>query len=48
MKTDEKLLAEAERIYGSNEIEIDEDTKISRADDESGAWVRAWVWVEEG
>ena len=26
-------------------IEIDDGAKISRADDENGAYVEAWVWV---
>lgn len=43
-------IAEAREMYGSDEINIDEGARASRADD--GTWVAAWVWVpyqtEEG
>ena len=28
------------------DIEIDADAKVSIAEDGSGAWVRAWLWVD--
>lgn len=30
--------------YGSDEIEVDDDAKLSHGDD--GTWVQAWVWLE--
>ena len=38
----------ARKKYGSDDIEIDEDVSVSTAEDGSGAWVRAWLWVDEG
>jgi hypothetical protein len=35
----------ARELYGSDDIEIDDDAKISEAD--KGTWVAAWVWVPE-
>lgn len=35
---------DAARIeYGNDDIQIDDDAAVSRAD--NGAWVSAWVWV---
>ncbi len=34
---------EARMLYASDEIEIDEEPAVSRADD--GVWVAAWVWL---
>ena len=28
------------------DIEIDADAPVSIADDESGAWIQAWLWVD--
>lgn len=33
----------ARDIYGSDDIEIDDDATISAADD--GVWVAGWLWV---
>lgn len=35
--------AAAEELYGSDEIEFDDDARVSHADD--GYWVGAFVWV---
>ena len=35
--------------YQDDDLEINEDAKVSVADDpdgEVGAWVQAWVWVD--
>jgi hypothetical protein len=33
----------ARELYGSDDVEIDENAKASRAD--SGTWIEAWVWL---
>ena len=38
-------LAQKRRMF-TDDLELDEDVKVSVAEDGSGAWVRAWVWVE--
>jgi hypothetical protein len=52
-----KYIAAARRLYEGNgaghlqrgnstdDIEIDNDAKLSVADEDNGAWVQAWVWV---
>lgn len=42
--SDKVLRVAARRIYGSDEIEIDDNAKTSRGCD-PGTWVAAWVWV---
>lgn len=47
--SDGELIQMAQDEYASNEIEIDDDAKTSRGEDQTGeigAWVAAWVWVE--
>jgi len=41
--TDDEI-RRARGLYGSDEVEVDENAQVSRADD--GAWVGAWVWLE--
>lgn len=44
--TDEEIIQKASDIYAipsNDDIEIDDDAKLSRAD--NGTWVTAWVWV---
>lgn len=47
----DKYRAAAKRLWGDvGSIEIDDDAKVSRADDsdaEPGAYVQAWVWVDD-
>ncbi len=43
--TDAEILRLADLRYFADDIEQDEDVSISRAEDGSGAFVRAWVWV---
>lgn len=38
-------VAQARAQYGSDDVEIDAKPKLSYADD--GAWVAAWVWVND-
>ena len=48
--TDQEYRDLAKAQYGSGEIEFDEDAKISVGEDAqgpAGAWVQAWVWVDE-
>lgn len=46
-ETDEELrqraIKAARDLYGTDDIEIDDDAKLSTTDD--GVWVQAWVWV---
>jgi hypothetical protein len=42
---EQEIRALAGDQYGSDEIEIDADARISEGD-ENGAFVRAWVWVD--
>lgn len=37
-------ISEARDLYGSTEIEIDDNAGASRAD--GGLWVAAWVWLD--
>jgi hypothetical protein len=41
--TDEQAIAAARDMYASDDVEIDDNPKLSHADD--GVWVAAWVWV---
>lgn len=51
---DELVVKEAKQLYADDDLEIDDDAKVSRMADEDhpdqvdgeiGAWVAAWVWV---
>jgi hypothetical protein len=42
-KASVKEIHAARSLYGSDDIEVDGDAKVSRAND--GVWVQAWVWV---
>lgn len=38
----------ARATYQNDDIEIDDNAKLSEvSDDPVGAWVQAWVWVNE-
>jgi hypothetical protein len=43
--SDKDYIEAARAQYTDDDIEIDDDPEVSRALDESGAWVAAWVWV---
>lgn len=43
--SDQELREEARAIYGSDDIEIDDNASVSRCDGEPAAWVQAWVYV---
>jgi len=48
--TDKQMITAAKRKYhDEGTIEIDDNAKISRSDDNEskGAYVQAWVWVED-
>ncbi len=32
--------------FDSDEVQVDPEAPVSRAEDQGGAWVQAWVWVE--
>lgn len=34
----------ARKLYGTDDVEIDEDAKVSDAMPE-GLWIQAWVWL---
>jgi hypothetical protein len=36
----------AKKMYKEGELEIDDDAVVSKGDD-AGAYVQAWVWVED-
>jgi hypothetical protein len=45
--TDDEFRSAARNQYGSEgEIEIDANATVSRGED-NGAYVQAWVWVDE-
>jgi hypothetical protein len=41
--TDAECIKRAREMYASDDIEIDDDAKVSEGD--AGAFVQAWVWV---
>lgn len=41
-----RLRGYAAEIWEDNELNIDDDAKLSEAEDGSGAWVQAWVWID--
>jgi len=45
----EEYIAAARELFGSDDVEVDDDAKLSEVDEvgERGAWVSAWVWVPE-
>ena len=44
---DDALIAKAHADCDCDELEIEEQGITSRAGGESGAWVMAWVWIED-
>ncbi len=47
--TRKEMIAAARGLYQSDDIEIDHNPKLSRAEGnpENGAFVQAWVWVSD-
>lgn len=43
----ERYVKAAQDIYTTDDIEIDDVAQLSEADDCGGAWVAAWVWVND-
>jgi hypothetical protein len=39
------VVEEARKVWGSDDLEIDDDAKVSRTGDQQGYWVQAWVYV---
>jgi len=39
------LVETARVLYQNDECQIDDNARSSEADDDSGIWVQAWVWV---
>jgi hypothetical protein len=48
MKATPKQIADAEEHWclGTNEVELAEDPQVSVADDSSGYWIEAWLWMD--
>jgi len=38
-------IAQARDIYADDNLEIDDDARVSRPGADNGVWVAAWVWV---
>jgi len=45
----EKFIEAARNEYQTDDVEIDDDAKLSEVDEggNAGAWVAAWVWVSD-
>jgi hypothetical protein len=47
---EDRIRLAAARVWlgksGDPDIEIDADAKVSIAEDGTGAWVQAWLWVD--
>jgi hypothetical protein len=50
MRDQAKFIEIARDNYQNDDIEIDDDAKLSEVDEggDKGAWVAAWVWVSDG
>ena len=47
LRTDADFLARARAAYQvDGEVEFDDDAEVSQNDQNRGAYVQAWVWVE--
>ncbi|MFA5508681.1 MAG: hypothetical protein WC423_24870 [Vulcanimicrobiota bacterium] len=40
-------IAAARKLYQTDDVEIDEDARVSEDIDGTGYWVSAWVWIGE-
>jgi len=47
--TDEEYRKKAKEVWArfGDDLEIDDTARVSKADEEPGAFVEAWVWVED-
>ena len=46
-ETDKAFRVAAKRlVHREGTVEVDDDAVVSRGDDEEGAYVEAWIWVE--
>jgi len=45
MATDAEIRALARKLWRENDIEIDDNAIVSRNDEDRGAYVAAWLWV---
>ena len=47
-EVDKAFRAAAQKLVAGDEgsVEVDDEALVSRADDEDGAYVEAWIWVE--
>lgn len=45
--TDEQWIEAAREHRLPDDVEIDDNAKVSVADDGKSAWVQAWVWVQQ-
>lgn len=43
--TREELIEQARAQYASDDLEIDDDAKVSPTGDGTGHWVQAWVYI---
>lgn len=39
------MIARAREEYANDDVEIDDDARLSEADE--GCWVQAWVWLDK-
>jgi len=49
-KEKERIIDLARSIYGSDDVEVDDNAKIIVANPNYGSndyWVQAWVWVQD-
>ncbi len=49
LPTRKQMIAAARGLYQSDDIEIDDNAKLSRAEGnpDDGAFLQAWVWVSD-
>lgn len=44
--TDQELEDLARELWTTDDVAVDPGAEVSRAEDGTGAWVQAWVWVD--
>lgn len=45
--TEEQARHWAKCIWADTELQIDDNATVSPAEDGQGAWVSAWVWIDD-